>query len=859
MKHFTTLLAVSLALICGQSLAAEPEVVRPLIWVTPADRAPILKKIESQPWAKAVFEAMQARVKQAVAEHEDDPDEFLRGLPLVKNKANPKLHPTLERGRATGLQHYLLIGEDCGVLYFLTQDEAYARCAADILNATVEAMAQMKPSDGANGGLINSDHLYEARNIGAQVPILYDFIYSYLKSGKTVYNVATQGQQPFNFDHAQSVFRTYARLAIEHGLINCNWPVLEMPSLAHNVLALDNAAERTRLLEHVLTKNTAHQDSLSKVVAEYSKAGAVWPESLQYSGGVSSLSTYLVALMRRQHPPAPLPENYANLPLSLARLGEMRFPNGDNIRFGDGPRRGGGSMFSFEIAYALGQREGDARLQEIFGGLINLAIQEGNYNRANPHAPATGANPNLSPLQLLWFAPEISGSMTAPAIKTTDELPFVGAVLQRNLAPDKNPNHAFMAVVSGGAHVHSHASGMALELYGAGEVLGTDSGKGNYGADEHENYRRLFAAFNCVIVNGASRSDGGWANLGINTVQPVALEPALGAKPVSPNNSFTLTSFSDDKGPGAKAKQERLVGIVRTSPTTGFYVDVFRSRSALPKQFHDYLYHNIGEAPSIATAGGELPLTASPGRFVPVTGAKWEGNRSYLFPGWHVFKDAKTSAPTAEDVTVDFSVAKLKPAPAHMKLFIPGAAGREYSQARAPYTKDAPSPYDHETTPVLVVRQRGEAWTKPFAVIYEPFAGDKNSGSIQSVTAIGDQKIFAGFKVVSKINGHALTQYVLVQPTATGVFADEKLGIEFRGRYAVISVNESGECTSLYLGEGSRLRFQNYDLKALDGATTAASAEINGATAIVTANAPAELTLPGGGRVVSTPVNPQPR
>jgi len=411
-------------------------------------------------------------------------------------------------------------------------------------------MVQMKPSESAgNGGLIYpEDHLYEARAIGAQLPIVYDFVQPYLKSGGTVYNLATKSQTAFNFAHGQSVFRTYARLAIEHGIINCNWPVLEMPSLAHNVLALDDSAERARMLEYVVSKNTDRQDSLKKVVAEYSQPGAVWPESLQYSGGVSSLATYLVALMQRQGAMSELPANYVNVPLSLARLGEMRFPNGGNIRFGDGPRSGGGAYASYEIAYALGLRTGNTNLQQTFGGLINLGIAQGKYDRATPRGNDSGASANLGQLQLLWFAPEVSGQMTAPAIKTTDELPFVGAVLQRNFSPDKNPDHAFMAVVSGGSHVHSHASGMTLELYGLGEVLGTDSGKGSYGNVEHENYRRLFAAFNCVIVNGASRSDGGWANLGLNTVQKVALEPTVGALPVSANNSFTLTSFVDDKG-----------------------------------------------------------------------------------------------------------------------------------------------------------------------------------------------------------------------------------------------------------------------------------------------------------------------
>jgi len=388
------------------SIAANrSEPTRPLIWVAPADRAPILAKIDSQPWAKAAFDAMKARVADSIAKHQADPDTFLRGLPLVKNIAGPSAHPTLalvggnqageaESGRRSGLQRFLLIGIDCGVLYFLTQDESYARCSADILHAAVEALVLMKPNESVgNGGWIYpGDHLYEARALGAQIPLLYDFVSSYLRTGAKVHDLVTRQPVAFNFEHAQHVFRTYARLAIEHGIIDANWPVLEMPSLAHNVLALDDPAERTRLLAYVTHQDTPHQDSLKKIVAEYAKPGAVWPESLQYSSGVSSLATYMVALLRRQTPALELPAGYANITLSLARLRDFRFPNGENIRFGDGPRRSGDGYDSYEIAYALGGREGDANLQSTFGALIDLGVETGNYRRDNPRGHTSGAS-----------------------------------------------------------------------------------------------------------------------------------------------------------------------------------------------------------------------------------------------------------------------------------------------------------------------------------------------------------------------------------------------------------------------------------------------------------------------------------
>jgi hypothetical protein len=829
-----------------------------MIWATHADRAPILKKIETQPWARTVFDAMKARVAASVAAHQRDPDAFLRRLPLIADPAQPGRHPTLARvirdvedpdgDTRSQLHRYILTAVDCGVLHFLTGDAAYARCAADILHATVEALVQMpvNESPGNGGWIFPDDHLYEARALGAQIPLIYDFTATHLRAGATVYDLATRGRVPFDVAHAQQVFRTYARLAIEHGIIDANWPVLEMPSLAHNVLALDDSAERTRLLRHVTDLDTPHQDSLQKVVAEYEQPGAIWPESFQYSGGVSSLATYLVALLRRQQPPQPLPAAFAHIPLSLSRLRDFRFPNGEFVRFGDGPRHSGGAYASYEIAYALAQREGDAALQSTFGALIHLGISEGKYDRAKPQGHTGGAAVYLSPLQLLWHAPTVAGTMAPPPPRTTDTIPFAGVVLQRNFSPDRDPAHALMAVVNGGAHVHSHASGMALELYGVGQVLGSNAGKGAYTTAEHENYRRLFAAYNTVIVNGASRSAGGWVNLGINTVEPIALEPAVGAAPVSPNHSFTLTRFADDRGEGAKAKQERLVGLVRTSPTTGFYVDIFRSKSALPDEFHDYLYHNLGESVVLTTAAGALPLAPSTGRFVPAAGTKWERNRSYLLPGWHVFKSAQTSAPVADDVSILFTAKKLALAPAHMRLFIPGNEGRDYSQALAPSTKEAPGNYEKSPTPVVVIRQRGEAWTRPFAVIYEPFAGADNSGSIQSVAALRDHGTFSGFKVTSQIAGRTVTQLIITLPRADSVYENPALGLSFQGRYAVVTLDDRDAPVSLYVGEGTRLRFRGHELTA----TNAAFADL-GAEPVLTASAPAELTFPAGRRIRS--------
>ena len=178
------------------------------------------------------------------------------------------------------------------------------------------------------------------------------------------------------------------------------------------------------------------------------------------------------------------------------------------------------------------------------------------------------------------------------------------------------------------------------------------------------------------------------------------------------------------------------------------------------------------------------------------------------------------------DVVANFAAREIKPAPARMRLFIPGSPGRDYSTALAPETKEAPDHYSKEPTPVLVIRQQGEAWDRPFAVIYEPFSGSEKSGSIEAVTALTQDGKFAGFKIISTVTSKSVTQYVLTPAPADGGFTDHALGITFRGRYAVITLNDRDECTSLYLGDGSQLRYQDQEINATAGA--GAYAEFSG-------------------------------
>lgn len=825
-------------------LGAQP-LPRPSIWVTEADRASLLHKIETQPWARTQFETLRERSNERREQHCADPDAYLRALPwretnqgghptlppIDANMASARLTPEQSLIRAQ-MQGMLSNAIDNAVLYYLTQDPAYAAVGGDVLQAIVQLLRGLTPRNSpANGGwFYPGDHLYEARILGAQLPILYDLIASHLRQpGVTVWDLAGRKRVPFDFAGAQEVFRTYTRLAVEHGMSNSNWPVLEMPSLAHNALALEDPAERAHWLSYVTHVDAPRQDPLSKIVRILDEVGGVWPESFQYANDVAAKVTYIVALLERQTTPLELPKNVGSVSRSMMRLREFRFPNGESVRIGDGMRRSGLAIREVEMAYTAAVRSGNQQGMAEFGGAVRELIESGVYDRSVLGALPRGAQVYLAPLSLLWFEPEIHvPARVSPPLPTTDELPFAGLVLQRNLAPDGNPRHGMMAAVHGASYVHSHASGMSLELYGVGHVLATNAGKGTYRSDEHENYRRIFAAHNSVIVNGASSTSGGWVNLGIDTVRPVALEPAFGASPVSPRHSFTVTRFTDRQVGGTEAEQERTVGIVRTSDRGGYYVDVFRSlvtQGARPDQFHDYVFHHVGDQVEWRDARGPLKMTPAPDHFQPVAGTRWTQNRSYLYPGWHFFQDAQVATSTDKTVLADFVATGLGESGQGTRLHLPSGPRREYTRAMAPSTHQAPGEYASKPTPVIVVRQRGEAWAHPFAVIHEPYTGDFSAAGIREVNALEIDGAWQGLIVDGATDAGTYRHYVLTPAPERTEVRSENLGLLFAGRYAVVSVDEAGEPREIYVGEGIGLRIRGVTLRRTDGQPFSGKAE----------------------------------
>ena len=820
-KLLTLILVFLTGLTHSQARGPENDPVRPLILVTPADRADILNKIETQDWAETTYRTFIDQLDCQIELYTDNAHAFLKGMPFDWEAGKPgtippfthTIHINPNNGKRTNLdnatdeeyadaeimERYLQTGVDCGIAWYLTGDEKYVRCATDILYSFVVGVLQMERSDwkSRGGWLFPDDGFREVRKIGYRVPLIYDFIAGYIRDGGKAYDLGRKTMVDFPVPEAQTVMRSYADITINYGMVGSNWPILEAPSLVYNALAMENASERDELLSYFLTVSTDRQDALNLMAENWKEEGDVWPETSSYLNAASSILTRLMLIVNRYDPSLRLGEKYSNILFSLPALDYLVYPNGQIIRWGDGWRYGTPSYESYEDAYILGRMDGIDRITRTFGTLLNTAMEEGKYQR-------NGIN------SLLRHGSEIRGEYDSLRLPRTDQVKHAGIFLQRNLSPTGNPDHGLMCFVGGAHMIHGHAEGMNIELYGEGQVLGVDNGRGSYQQDVHENYSRIFAAHNTVIVNGNSRGDGGWVSQGINTVQLISMEPMPRAAAVSPDYSFTQTSFVDDRGELAEALQERTLALIRTSPTTGYYIDVFRSKSKLPDEFHDYLYHNIGDRLELLNA--DMKLAPTPERYQANADLPWVQNKTFRYPGWHFFDEVYSSSVYTTDVKAQFFAEQLENAPVCMKLHIPGFSNREYTKVMAPPTFEAPDPYLGQSTPTLVIRKKGEAWAEPFVVVYEPFSGDAKNASIVSVEKLEQEGVFKGLKIESEADGKRLVQLVLTQ-SKEQVLQDDALKIYFKGSFALISLNAENQVLDMYIGEGDVLQYGGKRLK----------------------------------------------
>ncbi|MFS4482729.1 T9SS type A sorting domain-containing protein [Hyunsoonleella sp. 2307UL5-6] len=770
----------------GGGVTGTQSLVHPHIWVSPSDKQDILDNISNHSWASSLFTQLQERNAGRFNSHAGNPSAEVSAIPTIPGDR------TIHRTR-------LNIGVECAMLYYLTEDEKYAQIASDILYQYVELIKDKNPQT-FEFYTTNFNHLIQCRELFPRVAMIYDFVEPFLsKSGTTVYDLAANSQVPFNFDDSQKAFEVMAENVIDVGGNGSNHPVLELPGALYSVMCMEDDATRAAYFSQLLDGGAnSNQPGVNWMLDRFSAEDRLWPESAGYGKFTHALFIQLMNIIDRYKPELNIIEDNRDIVESIFIYENFLYPNGATMAFGDIGRTFTDHGHIFRSVIEIADRKGYNDLKDRAATTLQkIYTEEGGYNPEITNQRLEWNNP----LQLLWgvnidASVPNSGEPKYATIKTT----HAGVVMQRNLSGIDDEQNGLMYYTHGGTYVHAHAGGIDMELYGAGYVIGPDYGADTFGSDIHEQYAVSYAAHNTIIVNGTSgrgpKTNGNstWQNI----TDPVILEasePNEKTSPISNNFRFT-TQFLDDNI--NNVDQQRTNSIIRTSPSTGYYLDVFRSTSNTSNNFHDYIFHGLGDVMQIKTNNNALDLTNTPNRYQNDVG----DDRKQ--PGWRWYSEAKTSTEINSAVTARFD---LQATDDYLHLSVPGGINREYSSALAPPTKEVKNGYSDKDTQLFIARKYGEAWNEPFVTLYEP-SGNSESTIIFSKLIYNNNKV-VGIEVLSNVEGQDIRDVIITNDSDQETLVLSDYDIEFTGRFAIVRTEAQTATTnvSMYIGEGQQLKF----------------------------------------------------
>jgi hypothetical protein len=867
--HILTVLSLSFPMMRG--LRAQSPFPHPHILVRPDDRASVLEKIRTQPWAGKAFEVMRRSVAVHVERHRRDsawilsrylmnrvpgrrytraisdaegtamtgfsgdapfptvrvsthkrgpvaPDGHGYRLPsleemvpydtsrtmLLRRETDAAIRERVDPGamidRLNGRINDLAL--NAAIIYWLTGEEAHARFAADILSQWARGAYHQQPVEGpCRTGFLSiqsiGDGAYEP------MPLVYDFLYDWMRK----HGYETKWYEP--------VFQRIAWTMTHRGFWDNNWFAAQTPLMVFSTLSLEDPVERRRYVDHFMSRDTLSGGcghlSMPSLLARHFTPDGHWKEPGGYHNfPVSSLLQASLAMERNGYDvfrryPALFQASHAMLKYS--------FPDLYAPSIGDtGPASQ--SPECLEIGLLFAKRYDTA----VYGQLatsLRVLMEKNGYDRS--HSGFLG---------LLCYLPDVSGAASRryewPRSGTLD---FARCFLQRN---GTDRRHGLMYAVQGATYNHNHANGMAVELYGAGRVMAPDPGKGiTYEAPMHVGYYAQWAAHNTVIAGGRSTSvpafRGGGGTKQIGEVGLAAMEPMPEKTAVSPFVSFTDTRYTDIS---TQTRQRRTLAIVRTTDTTGYYVDVYRSDHA---SSNEYVYHNVGERLELKTSAG-LPMASAPSR-IPLHSDPYDP------PGLRFIDSVRKSEGSGGIVEFHAGAGRMR------AMYVP-EAGRSLFSGMAPPTKTASAEYRDKATPALVWRQEGEAWSRPFVVAYEPYAAVSGHSvdSVRRLSHPSDPARFCALEVFGNGRTGRARQLVLQSSDADGVH--EGRSWRFSGHLGVIGWR-ADTLHHLYLGRGREIAWGPYRLSVPAGVGDASLELVDGGGIRISCNQETLLSLTG--------------
>lgn len=711
----------------------------------------------------------------------------------------------------------LNLARDAAFLYWLNGEEKYAVFAADIFMKYMEGMYHREPP------LTYEDH-HNAKLMGLQtfeviherivepVTVCYDFLHTYLvETGR-------------DLDMITAVLKKWAEQEIKHGVPDNNWNLMQARYITYLALALEDddhypdGRGQQYYLDQMLRQNSEKQKALVDVMKVFDAETGMWPETSGYSTGVCEDILEVLCLIDRVQDNQPL-SKYPLVEKATLATFQYLFPNGYTVAFGDAKHRRL-RFNSLELLIAQYRKYGQEEKEAMITAQLKSFIAQGAYDRQEIHslfdlflyvedlmnvAPASGIGDLVSPV---FYAPNVSWLVQRNGMD-----PFEGMMISTNAAEGN----------------HSHANGINIELYAKGMVFAPDCAAGvSYWSPDHREYYSRFPAHNTVIVDGQSDHRRMMSHYSFDL--EACYPPPESKMPSS--YTFSDVSFTE---PRTGARQQRLTATVRTGETSGYFIDIFRSdRADGQDRKHEYFFHGQGAPVKLIDPDGEVikmrtteELSSAKGDLV----------------GYDYLSDKREVA-FDQDFIARFEMPTPEGRQLGVDLWMKGYPERTVFTALAPPSRAlareaTPKSLYKKPLPTLVVRQAGEARSRPFVSVIEAY--DREAGpAVGRIAPFSADKESLGFVGLTISSEGGRTDYV---------FNDEGPGRKhtfgaraFKGSYGVISHLQE-EVHALFLGYGELLASDGWMIQSKQE-NNRVLVQIEDGRVRVSAEAPFVLTVP---------------
>lgn len=671
------------------------------------------------------------------------------------------------------------LARDAAFLYWYTGDEASAKFAYDIFDTYMNGLYYRDmPVDLSRGhgqtlvGLQSFEVIHE--DIVGPLAETYDFLRGYAARGAL----------------HDAAFKKWADIIVANGVPWNNWNLIKARFVLQVAAVLQPDAQYADghgseyYVRAVVDGSGPRQWSLKRLLDYgYDQQSAVWNESPAYSNNVANDYIECLEMLDRVFGIDLLPAMPV-LPRALRTLPQYLLPNGRTVGFGD-TRYEWLRPAAIEQGAQIAARHG--RSAEVTGYRDLLAaISKGGES----DAPAPKPSGSVHALFATAATAAEAGQARLQDYQTpTFYAPNASWFIQRNGYQGPIENALVISQVASNGN-HAHANGIAMELFAKGLSLAPESGRGSgYFQNDYAEYYAQFPAHNTVVVDGLSN----YAPMKSNhpfTLQAAYPQPGTPAAKAFPWATFSDVRFTE---PETQAQQARVLGTVRLDAGHGYFVDIFRSRRRDGgDRYHDYIYHNLGQALTFTSPGGQT-LPSMPTQDLAFAAGD--------LVGYDYWSDRK-SLKSAQALMARFDL-KLPTREVAMNMWLQGSPAREFFSVQAPPSTAwsagmLPSGMDRQPLQTVVIRQRGEAWTHPFTAILEASEGNE-SGHVLGVEEIDGGAHSVGLRVSTAGGGR---QTILSSDGDDGHFAPA--GLQLSGRYGIVA-ERNGKLDYLFLGSGRSL------------------------------------------------------